>query len=256
MSIQALRNIKLDSLSTIPLYLQLTDHIKALIQSGDIAVGDLLPSEFELCEKLSISRSTVRQSLAHLEAEGYVVRRRGKGTYVSKPKVKRRLSRLCSFTKQMAELGVSSVSKLIDFQVISAEDVQGLYGVHGEVYKIVRLRETDGLPFMIDTVYMPVKIAPSLSEGELDGSSLYDIVEEKTGTTPHRAVESYEVVKLDDKESAMLQTSSPTAFLVKRTTRLVSGDLFEVATMLIRGDRCRLEATLESDNVAFLRKPQ
>lgn len=256
MGVEVLLNNKLNSLSTTPLYTQLTSQIKAMIQSGDITVGTLLPSELELCEKLGISRSTVRQALSHLETEGYVVRRRGKGTYASKPKVKRKLSKLCSFTKHMSELGVDSASDLLEFAIVKSDDVPELFGYHGEAYKIVRLRETDGLPFMIDTVYVPVKIAPDLKQEALVGRSLYDVVEGMTGSAPHCAVETYEVVKLDKQQTELLKTQSQTAFLVKRTSKLVSGELFEIATMLIRGDRCRLEATLETDAVAFLRTLQ
>lgn len=256
MGVEVLLKNKLNSLSTIPLYTQLTSQIKAMIQSGDIAVGELLPSELELCEKLSISRSTVRQALSNLETEGFVVRRRGKGTYASKPKVKRKLSKLCSFTKHMNELGVDCASDIMEFEIVNSEDVAELYGYHGDVFKVVRLRETDGLPFMIDTVYVPAKIAPELTKEALKGRSLYDVVEEMTGCAPHSAVETYEVVKLDKQQTEILKTQNQTAFLVKRTTKLVSGELFEIATMLIRGDRCRLEATLESDTVAFLRTLQ
>lgn len=256
MSIEELLSSRLNSFRREPLYIQLAAQIKGLIQSGELAVGDLLPSEPELCEKLGISRSTVRQSLSNLESEGYVIRRRGKGTYVSKPKVKRRVSRLCSFSNQMKEQGIASTSRVLSFGVLSSEDVPDLHGVSGDVYKIVRLRETDGQPFMIDTVYVPVKLAPSIKKADLADRSLYDIIEEKTGNAPQHALETYEVVKLGKNEAKLLQTENKAAFLVKRTSRLLSGELFELATMLIRGDRCRLEASLESDTVAFSRTIQ
>ena len=253
---EALLSSKLDTLSTQPLYRQLALKIKALIKSGELECGSLLPSELELCEKLKISRSTVRQSFAQLESEGYIVRHRGKGTYVSIPKVKRSLSRLCSFTKQMDELGISSVSKIIEFTIMDSEDAYGLYGVSGRVYKIVRLRETDGQPFMIDTAYIPVGIAPALKMDDLSGRSMYDVIEEMTGNAPQRASESYEVVKLGKNEAKLLKTEGRAAFMVKRTSRLATGEIYEMATMLIRGDRCRLEARLEADAVAFSRTPQ
>lgn len=246
----------LDSLSAKPLYAQLAGQIENLIRSGELTVGELLPSEPELCEKLSISRSTVRQALAHLEEEGFVVRRRGKGTYVSSPKVLRPLSRLCSFTRQMAELGIKSSSSVVEFAQVSADDESIPFGLTGEAYKITRLRLTDGRPFMIDTVHVPIFLAPSLTSEVLGDRSLYDVIEEMSGFVPHRAHESYEVVKLSREEARLLDTEESAAFLVKRVTRMKSGALFEVASMLIRGDRCRLEAALEHDAVAFSRQLQ
>lgn len=255
MSTISLLQNKLNSADSTPLYLQLTQHIKQLIIDGMIPVGSILPSEPEMVETLSISRSTVRQAFSHLESQGYIVRRRGKGTYASKPKIQRRLSRLCSFTKQMSELGLSPGSKVIEFELLNDDKHTAVYGYKGPVYKLVRKRFTQGLPFMIDTVFVPTYIVPELSEEELQGTSLYDIVEKKTGHVPYRATESYEVVKLSSEQKKLLETDSETGFLVQRLSRLMSGEIFEVAYMLIRGDRCRLEATLESDTVEFSRTP-
>lgn len=254
MTISLLQN-KLNSTDSTPLYLQLTEQIKQLINDGQIPVSSLLPSEPELVEKLSISRSTVRQALSQLEAQGYVVRRRGKGTYASKPKVKRRLSKLCSFTKQMKELGLKPDSKVIRFELIHDEKNVAMHGYKGDAYKIVRKRYTQGLPFMIDTVHIPAYLVPKLKEDELEGTSLYDIAEKRTGNVPYSATESYEVVKLNDEQRKLLETDSETAFLVNRISTMMSGELFEVASMLIRGDRCRLEALLQSDTVKFSRTP-
>lgn len=254
MTISLLQN-KLNSTDSTPLYLQLTAQIKQLINDGQIQVGSLLPSEPELVEKLSISRSTVRQALSQLEAQGYVVRRRGKGTYASKPKIKRRLSKLCSFTKQMNDLGLKPDSQVIGFELIKDEKHVAMYGYKGDAYKIVRKRYTQDLPFMIDTAYMPTYLVPDLKEDELQGTSLYDIAEKRTGNVPYRATESYEVVKLTDEQKKLLETQNETGFLVHRISKMMSGELFEVASMLIRGDRCRLEAVLQSDTIEFSRTP-
>ena len=256
MSVEALLKGSLDSLNAKPLYVQLAAQIESLIRSGAIKEGELLPSEPELCEKLGISRSTVRQSFAYLEAEGYVVRRQGKGTYLSSPKVLRPLSRLCSFTRQMAELGIESASAVLEFEQTGGDDEGVPFGLSGDVYKIVRLRLTDGKPFMIDTVYVPVYLAPSLTREGISDRSLYDVIEDMTGYAPHRANESYEVVRLSRDEAKLLDTDNMAAFLVRRVTKMKSGALFEVASMLIRGDRCRLEAALEPNAVAFSRQLQ
>ena len=246
----------LDNLSTKPLYAQLAAQIESLIRSGDLKAGELLPSEPELCGALGISRSTVRLALAHLEEEGLLVRRRGKGTYVSNPKLLRPLSRLCSFTQQMAELGVQSTSKMLDFAVLDGDDEELPPGFTGKTFKIVRLRLTDGRPFMADTAFVPAHIAPALTGGALEGRSLYDVVQEMTGLAPYRAHETYEAVKLTCEEAQLLEAESRAAFLVKRVSKMKSGAMFETASMLIRGDRCRLAATLERDAVAFSRQLQ
>ena len=68
----AILDSKLSLSSNIPLYAQLVGIIKRNISTGVLAVGDLLPSEAELCRTLSISRNTVRQAIGELEDEGLV----------------------------------------------------------------------------------------------------------------------------------------------------------------------------------------
>ena len=63
-------NAKLSMDSDIPLYAQLVGIIKRNISTGALAVGDLLPSEAELCRWMNISRNTVRQAIGELEDEG------------------------------------------------------------------------------------------------------------------------------------------------------------------------------------------
>ncbi len=66
-----------------PLYLQVRDQIVAGIAAGDWPVGDALPSEFELAQKLGVSQGTVRKGLDALVAEGVLIRRQGIGTFIA-----------------------------------------------------------------------------------------------------------------------------------------------------------------------------
>ena len=100
----AILDSKLSLSSNIPLYAQLVGIIKREISSGALKIGDLLPSEAELCRALDISRNTARQAIGELEDEGLVVRKRGKGTFVADPNNNRRGVRY-SFTTEVSSLG-------------------------------------------------------------------------------------------------------------------------------------------------------
>jgi len=65
-----------------PRYLQVCDDLVAMIRGGRVAIGDLLPTELELCERFDVSRHTAREALRRVEAMGLVERRRGSGTRV------------------------------------------------------------------------------------------------------------------------------------------------------------------------------
>lgn len=61
---------------------QVLEHIVQAIRSGEYGIGDRLPTERELAELLTVSRSSVREALSILSALNIVDRRVGDGTYV------------------------------------------------------------------------------------------------------------------------------------------------------------------------------
>jgi DNA-binding FadR family transcriptional regulator len=67
------------------LYRQIADQLRQLIDSGEFAVGDRLPTERDLADQLGISRPTVREALIALEVEGRIRIRVGSGIYVTEP---------------------------------------------------------------------------------------------------------------------------------------------------------------------------
>lgn len=67
------------------LYRQVADQLRQLIDSGEFAVGDRLPTERDLADQLAISRPTVREALIALEVEGRIRIRVGSGIYVTDP---------------------------------------------------------------------------------------------------------------------------------------------------------------------------
>ncbi len=69
----------------LPLYYQLYCKLRTQIDTGMYLPGDMLPTEQELIETFSTSRSPVRQALSLLENEGLIKRFPGKGTFVSAP---------------------------------------------------------------------------------------------------------------------------------------------------------------------------
>ncbi len=62
---------------------QTAQHIRELVKSGGLRVGDRLPPERELGERLGVSRTVVREAIQILRAEGLVRIRMGVGTFVT-----------------------------------------------------------------------------------------------------------------------------------------------------------------------------
>ena len=104
---------KVDPKASRAIYLQLLDMIQGQIQDKSLKPGDMLPSEKEFCQHYHISRTTVRLTFRELEQQGLIIRRRGLGTFISEPKVSRRLGSLYSFTEDMKKLGLTPSSQIL-----------------------------------------------------------------------------------------------------------------------------------------------
>ena len=148
-------NSKLSMSSDVPLYSQLVGIIKQNISAGVLTIGELLPSEAELCRAFDISRNTVRQAIGELEDAGLVVRKRGKGTFVADPNNNRRGVRY-SFTTEVSSLGKTPSSTLVDFGVVihTRAICQRMDLQEGTpVYCFTRVRNVDGEPLILETSY-------------------------------------------------------------------------------------------------------
>src|SRR6185369_4906408 len=66
-----------------PLYQQIKGLILQSLQAGGWKPGEAIPSEMELAARFRVSQGTVRKAIDELAAENLVVRRQGKGTFVS-----------------------------------------------------------------------------------------------------------------------------------------------------------------------------
>jgi len=74
--------------SDAPLYLQISDGLKRIVDRGDVPLGTVLPAERSLAHSLAVSRSTVVAAYDRLKVEGWLESRRGSGTWVRRPEVR------------------------------------------------------------------------------------------------------------------------------------------------------------------------
>ena len=248
-------NAKLSMDSDIPLYAQLVGIIKRNISTGALAVGDLLPSEAELCRWMNISRNTVRQAIGSLEEAGFVVRKRGKGTFVADPSTRRKGVQY-SFTTEISQLGKSPSSTLVDFAVITPSPrIVALMGLEPgvKVYRFTRVRNVDNEPLILETSYYPQHIYPNLTREMLETHSFYSLLYH-VGVVPFAAEDSYEAVTLGEYEAKLLGcVPGAAAFHHQRRTTMENGLVYECTSSYMRGDRVRLDVCFQKSGTSFTR---
>ena len=234
----------------VPLYYQLKEWLSSRILSGDLAPGTRLPGEYELCEKLGISRGVVRQALSELRYEGLVHRARGKGTFVSEPKTTEGLIEgLRGLADDAALRGKRIESKVLLRRVgpASAAVASALELTPGDpVVEIERLRALDGVPQVLVLTYLPATMVPGLLDHELGGQeSLYRVLREEYGLSILSSVRRVEAIVADSREARLLQVSTGDPLLVLRSVGYTTGRRpFDYFIAHHRGDLNAFEVVL------------
>src|SRR5919107_475080 len=143
----ALQDLRVDRRSPVPLWWQVAQHLEEAIASGEIPPGTLFGNEIQLADQLGLSRPTMRRAMQHLVDKGMIVRRRGVGTRVVQPKVRRPLQ-LTSLFDDLAGSGQAPTTRVLSFTTVAADEIlaASLDVAEGtELVAVERLRSSQDL---------------------------------------------------------------------------------------------------------------
>jgi GntR family transcriptional regulator len=236
----ALRRVAVDKDSPMPAYVQIAEAVAALLHSGTLPPGTLLPPERVLSEQYQVSRMTLRQAMSLLERDGLIESHRGRGTFVAPQKIQKQQQEFRSFTEEIRRRGGKPESKLLSFKLVSpsAEAIE-LFGRQnaGKVYEISRLRLMDGDPLAVEVAQIPQRHVPALERFDLVRNSLYQILEESYGLRLESSIEEISA-ELPSKKHRELLTLPPKAavLVVRRKTFTDTGTPLELGQSTFRGD--------------------
>lgn len=229
-----------------PKYYTVKQHLLEATES--LPPGSPVPTERVLAAELGTSRTTVRQALFELVAEGRLVRRQGSGTYVAEPKMTWPLQ-LSSFTEQASANGLTASNQILSAVRSHAEDgVAERLGIDvgAAAFRIERLRLADERPIAVEVSYLSAARFPRLTRHLRRGSSLYAVMHEHYGVVPVRAEESISTTPATPREAALLDTDTGAPMLVLgRHSFDETGAPVEWVTSWYRGDRVTLIANLK-----------
>ena len=228
--------------SPVPIYYQLEEIIKDLIEKGELKPGDSLPAEREYAEQFQISRMTVRQALNELVNDGYLYRVKGKGTFVAerKPKIEQALQGLTSFTEDMKARGMKPGSQLLQFEIIQATSlIANQLGIqeYGPVYEMKRIRLADNVPMALETNYISTNFIKGLTE-KIVNQSLYSYIEKQLNLKIDYASQVIESSVANELEAEYLNIlPGAPIMLIQRNTFLKDGTPVEFVKSTYRADR-------------------
>lgn len=233
------------------LYDQIKEDLLAKIKDGSYPVGETIPSEVQLCDMYGVSRSTIRQAMQSLVSEGYLEKRRRRGTVVTLPKVDQAFAmRIMSFEDEMKRAGHIPRTKVLTRKRIKAtpEVAERLeLSTHDEVYKLVRLRYADDIPNVFVESYVPCRPYPDLENVDFETTSLYFAMRE-SGNPVERAHRHLEVAKADITTAALLDCEEGDPLIIFQTVARDSmGSPVEYSVATYRGESNSFDFEVRAD---------
>src|SRR5690348_11620269 len=238
-------DVPLDRSSPVPLYFQVASRLQEQIEHGVLPVGGRLENEVELADRLGVSRPTMRKAIGYLVERGMLVRRRGVGTQIVHPKVRRPVE-LTSLYDDLAKTGRAPRTQVRSLDVGPAGDtIAELLGITPDtpVTTIERIRYAGDEPLAIMHNAVPVDVV-ALRVDDLERRGLYEILR-SVGRVPRianqvvgaKAATAVEARLLGDARGAPMLTMTRTAWDE-------SGRGVEYGSHVYRASRYSFELTL------------
>lgn len=198
-----------------------------------------LPDERSLAEQYDVSRSSIKRALGTMAEQGIIFKKRGSGTFINPLYLKQD----SYFSYSGKNLGITDSYqingqkpgiKVLNFDVVrpDAELQDNLFLKPSEfVYSFKRLRLIDNVPFMIETGYIPIKLAPELSE-DIASESIFNYVESELSQEVNKTYLTISAAPSDDEGQQLLDlTPTEPVGMMEGIFFLNDGTPFEFSTM-------------------------
>lgn len=237
-----------DRYSPIPLYFQVASRLQELIESGQLPIGSRLENEVDLADQLSVSRPTMRRAISYLVERGMLVRKRGVGTQVVQPKVRRPVE-LSSLYDDLRKSGREPRTEILALEVRPATDhLAHALGVPDgtEVTHLERLRFAADEPLALMRNVLPLSVL-TVREEDLRTRGLYELLR-AAGREPRMATEVIGARAATAVEARTLcETRGAPLLTMSRTAWDSTGLAVEYGTHVYRASRYSFELSLNVD---------
>lgn len=235
-------------MSPAPLYQSVESVLAAGIADGSLPPETQLPPEESLIDRFKVSRTTVRKAIQNLIERGLVEIRRGKGTFVTQPKITQELTELTGFVEDMQALGRAPSARLLDKRIVAADETVAHHLALPPgtlVLRLQRVRLADSVAMSFDETYLPRDLGEKVAGNDLEAEPVFALLEEKYDTPLIEAEYKLEATAADAVAAEALQvpTGSP-IFLIERTSYTTGNRPVDYERLHYRGDLIRFVTRL------------
>ena len=195
--------------SHISMYMQLAQKIESDIKTGKYRPFERLPTAKQLAEEYQVSRITVTQALDHLAKQHLIVKKQGKGTFISEPALDYDLSHLEGILNGSVKWKSHHEGELLQFEPVKTEKrIQDLLGIGNQnAVCLKRIYRSEGKAFALLITYLP-PAAETVSLKKAKEHTTVSIIEELIGVRISKAEATIKLVPAGRLIGKTLKTSS------------------------------------------------
>ncbi|MGZ5091456.1 MAG: GntR family transcriptional regulator [Burkholderiales bacterium] len=232
-----------------PRYMELADEIGSAIGEGAYAVGSLLPSEAELCERHKVSRHTVREATRVLQELGLVARHQGLGTRIQSARTPARYVLAMDAIPDLWEYVKNTELKVVRRKLIKAKDALTPLPIEDadswRLIEAVRYARS-GEPIAWKQVYIDARYAAVAAEIGKRVVPIYSLIESRYGVTTEKVRQEVSAMKMPA-EAARALKAKPGSSGLAILRHYVDSDerVFEVTMSIYPADRFRYSVELK-----------
>lgn len=227
-------NYSMKEVYKMPKYMVVYNQIKDKIDNNEYVCNESLPSGEVLAQIYNCSVLTVKKALDMLVNDGYIVRKRGLGTFVKKvrsnqtPLKHGEPNTVYNGRKTLVQPGMSSIVETFDI-IKCDEDIASYLNIQPDdfVYYIVRVRLYKDEARIVEYTWMPLKVIEGLELKDVEGS-IYYYITKKLHLKIQSAHISFNATRPNDIEKKYFNmTDSDFVCEVEQTAYLDNSQIFE-----------------------------
>lgn len=239
-----------NSENPMPKYLQISNWLKGMIDSGRFQGKEKLPSEVELAKMCGVNRNTLRQAVSELVANGLLQKVKGVGTFVVEApdiELRHEVNRIASFKDYFGAAQMDEKTIVLELESVTAPKEVAeklLLGGGQKVVLLRRLRTGNGSPFIYEESHLPYNMFKKLTVEDASGS-LYKVLTEKFNISLTQSHQTIRAVNLNKKISTMFHLPQNSAALYMENLTYDENNIpVELLYSYCRGDKYVLELDL------------
>jgi GntR family transcriptional regulator len=207
--------------SPVPLHYQIADYLMMMLDQGELTADEKLPTEEQLRDIFSVSRTTIRKALDHLLYKGLLYRKQGKGTFWTDKVANIKKEKLSGINREIFKITQKTVAVVLSKDQIPAPKLiaeeLGI-PVGSTVIMFKRLRLADGEPMSFTINYLPPAYGGPIEKSHLEKMTMLETLESVVNADLGIIKHEVEITRANQEIAEILKISNLDPVLTVKTS--------------------------------------